>query len=62
MVLVWTERGGPEVHTPDRRGFGSTLIERSIAYETDGVARLEFPPEGVRCRIELPLGAERARP
>ncbi len=56
LVLDWTELDGPKVQgAPERRGFGSALIERSIAYELDGATRLEFPPEGVRCRIELPL-------
>ena len=59
LVLEWAERGGPEVRPPERRGFGRSLIERSVAYELDGTARLEFPPEGVRCRIEVPLGAKR---
>jgi two-component sensor histidine kinase len=55
LVLEWAERGGPEVRPPERRGFGRSLIERSVAYELGGTARLEFPPAGVRCRIELPL-------
>ena len=58
LVLEWRERGGPEVRAPTRWGFGRSLIERSVAYELDGEARLEFAPEGVRCRIEAPLEAE----
>jgi two-component sensor histidine kinase len=53
FVVTWTERGGPEVTTPSRRGFGSHLIEQSL--ETfGGAARLEFPREGAVCRITLP--------
>jgi PAS domain S-box-containing protein len=55
LVLEWIERGGPEVRAPTRRGFGRSLIERSVAYELGGEARLEFAPEGVRCRIKAPL-------
>ncbi|MDX1574614.1 MAG: HWE histidine kinase domain-containing protein [Kiloniellales bacterium] len=55
LVLEWREHGGPQVAPPERHGFGRSLIERSIAYELDGEARLEFAPEGVRCRIEAPL-------
>ena len=40
---------------PERRGFGRSLVERSVAYELGGAARLEFTPEGVRCRTELML-------
>jgi two-component sensor histidine kinase len=57
LILDWTEQGGPPVAAPERRGFGRTLIERSIAYELDGSAELTFAPEGVRCHIEVPLGA-----
>ena len=55
LVLTWAEHGGPPVRGPTRRGFGRELIECSVAYELDGTARLEFPPGGVRCRIEVPL-------
>ena len=57
LALEWAEHGGAAVRAPDRRGFGRTLIERSVAYELGGTARLDFPPEGVRCRIEVPLPA-----
>ena len=57
LILDWTEQGGPPVEEPERRGFGRTLIERSVAYELDGNAELTFAPEGVRCHIEVPLGA-----
>ena len=29
LALNWTERNGPPVTAPSRRGFGSTLIERT---------------------------------
>ena len=31
LSLRWTESGGPPVKAPQRRGFGSRLIERSLA-------------------------------
>jgi two-component sensor histidine kinase len=54
LVMEWAERDGPKVRTPARQGFGRWLIERSVAFELGGAARLVFAPEGVRCRIELP--------
>jgi two-component sensor histidine kinase len=57
LILDWTEQGGPHVAEPERRGFGRSLIERSVAYELDGSAELTFAPAGVRCHIEMPLGA-----
>jgi two-component sensor histidine kinase len=48
------------VQEPQRRGFGRSLIERSVAYELDGSAELTFPPTGVRCHIEVPLATRAA--
>jgi two-component sensor histidine kinase len=38
-----------------RRGFGLDLIERSVAYELDGQAVLEYRVEGLSCEITGPL-------
>jgi two-component sensor histidine kinase len=39
--------------TPPRRsGFGTRLIERSLAAELEGSARLDYRPEGLVCTIE----------
>ena len=51
LILEWRERGGPRVAPPERRGFGSLLIERALAQDLGGSARLEFRPEGVVCTI-----------
>jgi PAS domain S-box-containing protein len=57
LSLTWTERGGPPVTAPDRRGFGSTLIESSMA--ADG-ARIgaDYDREGVRWQLVLPLAEQ----
>jgi PAS domain S-box-containing protein len=55
LVIDWTERDGPPVVPPTSRGFGSRLIERSLQGPLGGEADLDFPPEGLRCRIRLPL-------
>jgi light-regulated signal transduction histidine kinase (bacteriophytochrome) len=54
LDLSWTESGGPEVRAPSRRGFGSTLIERALAMETDGQAALQYLPGGVVCHVAMP--------
>ncbi|HYH18924.1 MAG TPA: HWE histidine kinase domain-containing protein [Azospirillum sp.] len=60
LAVDWTESGGPPVPPPRRRGFGSRLIERGLAYDLHGTVRLTFDPGGVRCRMDLPLAtAER---
>lgn len=58
MTFLWEERGGPVVRQPTRRGFGTRLIERSLAQETGGSARMEFDPEGLRCVISLTLSSQ----
>jgi PAS domain S-box-containing protein len=55
LRIDWIEQGGPQVSDPEQRGFGSKLIEGSIAAELGGTARLAFMPEGLRCEIVIPL-------
>ncbi|GGC66302.1 hypothetical protein GCM10011504_50330 [Siccirubricoccus deserti] len=55
VEIVWRERGGPPVWPPEHRGFGSPLLERGLTRECGGEVRLDFAPEGVECRIRLPL-------
>jgi PAS domain S-box-containing protein len=50
IFLTWRERGGPPVSTPGQRGFGSSLIERSLA---DAKVESLFEVEGLTCKIEL---------
>ncbi|MBX7482891.1 HWE histidine kinase domain-containing protein [Qipengyuania qiaonensis] len=50
----WRECGGPPVKPPKRRGFGSTIIERSIPYELDGTAEIDYRLEGVEARFCIP--------
>ena len=57
LDLSWTESGGPAVSTPTHRGFGSTLIERALAMETDGQATLRYLPGGVVCDVALPAAS-----
>ncbi|MDP4026960.1 HWE histidine kinase domain-containing protein [Methylobacterium sp. NEAU 140] len=55
LDLCWEERGGPAVSPPTRKGFGSRLIERQLPMEFDGSAVITYAPEGVVCRLEVPL-------
>lgn len=60
LIFTWRESNGPRVREPTQRGFGSLLLERSLAYDLDGQTEMEFHPEGVVCRITLPW--ERVKP
>jgi PAS domain S-box-containing protein len=55
LQLTWTETGGPEVRPPSAQGFGSVIVERSIAHELGGNAELLFERTGLRCHIRIPL-------
>ena len=57
LEIDWTEQGGPPVSPPNRRGFGSRLIERSLGH-LGGEAKLDYAPEGVRCHIRLRLAPD----
>ena len=54
LQLRWVERGGPPVAAPGRSGFGRRLIERGLAHELGGEARIGFHPDGVICEIDAP--------
>ncbi|MDO9489771.1 MAG: HWE histidine kinase domain-containing protein [Sphingomonadaceae bacterium] len=54
LILDWTETGGPPAQPPTRKGFGTTIIDRSIPYDLGGAASIEYPPEGVRAKFRIP--------
>jgi two-component sensor histidine kinase len=55
LLLQWKEAGGPPVAAPRRRGFGSRLIERSLAQDLDGRVEIAFAPTGVVCTVSAPV-------
>lgn len=56
LRLEWSEHGGPAVTAPQRRGFGSRLIERALAYDLGGKAAIAFEPQGIVCTISAKIG------
>jgi len=57
LRIDWTERDGPVIAAPARRGFGMRLIEEALAFEVGGRVGLQFARRGVRTEIEIPLPA-----
>jgi two-component sensor histidine kinase len=55
LRLTWSERGGPAVTPPAHRGFGTRLIERSLAQDIGGRVSIDFAPGGLVCTVEAPL-------
>jgi two-component sensor histidine kinase len=62
LHLEWTEFDGPPVKEPERKGFGSTLLERVLAMQANGDVKLQFDPKGVRFEMEAPLVEKRLVP
>jgi PAS domain S-box-containing protein len=56
IVLEWQETGVAMTdHTQRRRGYGSELIQRALPYQLNADTKLEFLPDGVYCRIAVPI-------
>jgi two-component system, chemotaxis family, CheB/CheR fusion protein len=55
LVFDWRERGGPPVKPPQRKGFGTELLERTMAFELKGKSTLTFSVSGFHCTIAIPL-------
>lgn len=54
FIIDWLERGGPPVQAPQRRGFGSAVIERTIPYDLKGEARIDYELAGVHACFLIP--------
>jgi PAS domain S-box-containing protein len=54
LHMDWAESGGPPVAEPQKRGFGTRLIEKSLG-GVGGSAELRFNTDGLHCAIQLPL-------
>ncbi len=63
LLLDWREREGPPVGTPQRRGFGSRVIESAAEHELGGRAEVAYRPEGLHVHLRVPgRHAERGEP
>jgi len=59
LTLSWVEKDGPPVQPPERSGFGSRLLQRSLARELSGDVAFTFAPAGVRCEIRCKIADTR---
>lgn len=54
VVLAWTEQGGPEVVTPQGAGgYGSKLLERTVAGHLGGTISYNWTPGGALVTLKL---------
>lgn len=56
LTLAWRETGGPALTgPPQRRGFGSKMVQQGLARDLGGRAALDFPPSGLVYTLQAPL-------
>lgn len=55
LSLRWTERGGPLVRPPQRRGFGTMLIDRVLGPQAHAQTQLTYDPAGIVFEMRSPL-------
>lgn len=54
LQISWRESGGPPVVPPTRRGFGSTIIEKSIPFELSGTVDARYAMTGFEADVMIP--------
>jgi hypothetical protein len=52
--MSWTERAGPPVSAPQRRGFGTIVMETMAERSVDGKVNLDYAPSGLTWRLTCP--------
>jgi PAS domain S-box-containing protein len=52
LILRWSEVGGPAVPMPQKRGFGTRIVDQLIG-QLKGTARFDWRTEGLVCEITL---------
>ena len=55
LHLNWEETGGPPVVPPERKGFGSRLLEELVVRDLGGETRFDYAVSGLKCRITASL-------
>jgi PAS domain S-box-containing protein len=54
LTMSWTEREGPLVSAPKRRGFGTMVIEGMAKQSVEGAVELAYAPRGLTWRLTCP--------
>jgi two-component sensor histidine kinase len=55
--MSWTERGGPPVRRPERKGFGTTVISSMAKHAMDGEVELDFALSGLMWHLTCPAAS-----
>jgi two-component sensor histidine kinase len=54
FTMSWTERKGPPVSAPERRGFGTIVMEAMAERSVGGNVKLDHDSSGVTWRLTCP--------
>jgi two-component sensor histidine kinase len=54
FAMNWTERGGPPVSPPQRRGFGTIVMREMAERSAGGRVELDYAPAGVTWNLTCP--------
>jgi PAS domain S-box-containing protein len=54
LAMSWTERDGPPVSAPQRRGFGTIVMEAMAARSVNGKVQLDYEPSGLIWHLTCP--------
>ncbi len=54
LRLTWAESGGPVVREPERTGFGSKLLEKTVRRQLGAKLGIDWLPEGLRVELSIP--------
>ncbi len=55
LTMSWTERDGPPVSAPRRRGFGTIVMEAMTERSVGGAVQLNYAPSSVIWRLTCPV-------
>ncbi len=55
FTMSWTERDGPPVAAPGRRGFGTIVMEAMTERSVGGAVHLDYAPSGLTWRLTCPV-------
>ncbi|MBS1303410.1 HWE histidine kinase domain-containing protein [Loktanella sp. SALINAS62] len=58
LSMMWQEADGPEITPPQRKGFGTRLLEDVVAHELNGEAELSYKTCGLQYRLKFPVDVE----
>jgi two-component sensor histidine kinase len=60
LHLTWTEKNGPAVHPPEKRSFGTRLIE-TLGKQLKGDVQLTYASTGFIYAFDVPTASSAAQ-